>query len=59
MRNYEIFTDLLVNCSAHINVMEMEKLLRGEIRFHLIRRNPSKDSHLVVLLSPDCLQLLR
>ena len=30
-----VVTDLLVNCSAHIDVMEMEKLLRGEIRFHL------------------------
>ena len=30
-----VVTDLLVNCSAHIDVMEMEKLLRGEIGFHL------------------------
>ena len=53
-----VVTDLLVNCSAHIDVMEMEKLLRGEISFHL-REILSQDSHLMILLSPDCLQLLR
>ena len=30
--------DLFINCSTHINIMEMEKLLRGEIFFFLNSR---------------------
>ena len=67
----KIICDLLVNRSAHINVMQMEKLFRGEISF-LLKNVQSKSKgpmfesfvlknifvHQVVLFLPHCLQLL-